>query len=53
MEYLITQELFQLALNINDPWYVLDLKFDVESKRLDVYNKLSNNPCIYSTPKHF
>jgi len=33
----ITQELFQLALNITDPWFVTDLKFDVESKRLDVY----------------
>ena len=37
MEYPITQELFQLALNITDPWYVTDLNFDVESKRLDVY----------------
>ena len=37
MEYLITQELFQLALNITDPWFVSDLNFDAESKRLDVY----------------
>jgi transposase len=37
MEYPITQELFQLALNINDPWKISDLQFDVESKRLDVY----------------
>jgi len=33
----MTQELFQLALNITDPWLVSDLKFNVESKRLDVY----------------
>ena len=33
----MTQELFQLALNITDPWFVSDLNFDVESKRLDVY----------------
>ena len=26
-----------MALNVTDPWYVKDLKFDVESKRLDVY----------------
>ncbi len=26
-----------MALNITDPWFVTDLKFDVESKRLDVY----------------
>ncbi len=37
MEYPITQELFQLALNITAPWFVSDLKFDAESKRLDVY----------------
>jgi len=33
----MTQDLFQLALNITDPWFVSDLKFDVESKKLDVY----------------
>ena len=33
----MTQELFQLALNITDPWFVSDLNFDIKSKRLDVY----------------
>jgi transposase len=33
----MTKELFQMALNVTDPWLVNDLKFDVESKRLDVY----------------
>ena len=33
----MTKELFQMALNVTDPWFVNDLKFDVESKRLDVY----------------
>jgi transposase len=33
----MTKELFQMALNITDPWYVKDLKFNVESKRLDIY----------------
>ncbi len=33
----MTQDLFQLALNITDPWFVSDLKFDVESKKLDIY----------------
>ena len=33
----MTKELFQMALNVTDPWFVSDLKFDVESKRLDVY----------------
>jgi transposase len=37
MEHPMTQELFQLALNITDPWFVSDLNFNVESKRLDVY----------------
>ena len=33
----MTQDLFQKALNITDPWFVSDLQFDVESKKLDVY----------------
>ena len=33
----MTKELFQIALNITEPWFVKDLKFDVESKRLDIY----------------
>jgi len=33
----MTKELFQMALNVTEPWFVKDLKFDVESKRLDIY----------------
>ena len=33
----MTKELFQMALNVTDPWFVKDLKFDVEAKRLDIY----------------
>ena len=33
----MTQDLFQLALNITDPWFVSDINFNVEAKRLDVY----------------
>ena len=33
----MTQELFQLALNITDPWFISNIKFDAKSKRLDVY----------------
>ena len=33
----MTKELFQMALNVTGPWFVKDLKFDVESKRLDIY----------------
>ena len=33
----MTKELFQMALNVTDPWFVKDLQFDVESKRLDIY----------------
>jgi len=33
----MTQDLFRLALNITDPWFVSDINFDVESKKLDVY----------------
>ncbi len=31
------QELFQLALNINEPWFIADINFDLKSKRLDIY----------------
>jgi hypothetical protein len=33
----MAKELFQMALNVTDPWFVSDLKFDVESKRLNIY----------------
>ena len=33
----MNQDLFQLALNITDPWHISDVDFNVESKRLDVY----------------
>jgi len=33
----MTKELFQMALNVTDPWFVSDLKFDVETKKLDIY----------------
>lgn len=34
---MITKELFQMALNVTDPWYIKDLEFDSEAKRLDIY----------------
>jgi len=33
----MTKDLFQLALNVTDPWFVKEVNFDVESKRLDVH----------------
>lgn len=33
----MTKELFQLALNVTEPWFVSDINFDIEAKRLDVY----------------
>ena len=33
----MTKELFQMALNVTDPWFVSDLKFDADNKRLDIY----------------
>jgi len=27
----MTQELFQLALNITDPWYVSDIQFNIDA----------------------
>jgi len=34
---MMTQELFEMALNVTDPWFVKDLKFDSNTKRLDIY----------------
>lgn len=34
---MFTQQLFELALNIQDPWYIKDIQFSVESKRLDIH----------------
>jgi transposase len=34
---MITKELFQMALNVTDPWFVSDLTFDEKAKRLDIH----------------
>lgn len=34
---MLTQQLFELALNIQDPWYIKDVQFSAENKRLDIY----------------
>lgn len=34
---MFTQQLFELALNIQDPWYIKDIQFSAENKRLDIY----------------
>ena len=34
---MFTQSLFELALNIQDPWYIKDIQFDSEKKRLDIH----------------
>jgi transposase len=34
---MITKELFQMALNITAPWFVKNLNFNEEEKRLDIY----------------
>lgn len=31
------QQLFELALNIQDPWYIKDIQFNVENKRLEIH----------------
>ena len=33
----MTQELFQLALNITDPWFVTNINFNSENKKLDIF----------------
>jgi len=34
---MMTQELFQMALNITNPWTVTDIQFNTEDKKLDIY----------------
>jgi len=34
---MFTQQLFELALSIQDPWYIKDIKFSAENKRLDIH----------------
>lgn len=33
---MMTKELFEMALGISEPWYIEDLRFDAEQKRLEV-----------------
>lgn len=34
---MFTQQLFELALNIQSPWYIKDIQFSAENKRLDIH----------------
>lgn len=34
---MFTQQLFELALNVTDPWYIKDIQFSAENKRLDIH----------------
>jgi transposase len=34
---MFTQQLFELALNIQDPWFIKDIQFSTEKKRLDIH----------------
>ncbi|MCK5368456.1 MAG: ISL3 family transposase [Cyclobacteriaceae bacterium] len=34
---MLTKQLFKTALNVQDPWFIKDIQFDLEKKRLDIY----------------
>ncbi len=34
---MLTNQLFETALNIHDPWFIKDIQFDSEKKRLDIH----------------
>ena len=34
---MLSKQLFKLALNIQEPWYIKQVKFDAEAKRLDIH----------------
>jgi len=44
---MFTQQLFELALHIQDPWYIKDIQFDTESKRLDIYMDFSKGAVFH------
>jgi hypothetical protein len=31
------EDLFKLALNLQPPWYIASIEFDLEGKRLDIH----------------
>jgi len=34
---MLTKQLFEAALNIHDPWFIKDIQFDPDKKRLDIH----------------
>ncbi|MCR4289105.1 MAG: ISL3 family transposase, partial [Candidatus Scalindua sp.] len=34
---MLTQQLFEQALHIQAPWFIKDIQFEPESKRLDIH----------------
>lgn len=34
---MLPQQLFELALNIQQPWFIKDIQFNIENKRLDIH----------------
>jgi len=48
-----TNELFSLALGLEEPWHVTDFKFDPEKRRLDLtidFKRGAHFSCPVSTP---
>jgi transposase len=48
---MLAQELFEQALHINDPWFIKDIEFDVNSKRLDVHIDFHKGSVFYYESK--
>lgn len=45
--------LFEAALSISKPWYIKDLKFDPDTKRLDVYIDFKRGSVFKSSNSHY
>lgn len=44
---MLPQQLFELALNIQQPWYIKDIQFNIENKRLDIHIDFHKGSIFY------
>lgn len=42
-----TNKLFEIALNVKEPWYIDSIKFDEDKKRLDIYIEFQKGSQFY------
>jgi len=48
---MLNKQLFETALYIFDPWFIKDIDFDAEKKRLDIYIDFHKGSLFYYESK--